>query len=158
MTVFFIMLRKYALNDEVRVSAHSFRKFHKTALEGAGVPAEWVLLLEGKSASVYSRPQDGPELLEAYARAYDVLRIHPHGKLAEEVHDLRKRLDTQNGQLAEVESLKASVGRLGDMLNILMTNYIMDGKDEANKTEVSERATKLGKLLNKELEEKGYPE
>ena len=143
---------------EVRVSAHSFRKFHKTALEGAGVPAEWVLLLEGKSASVYSRPQDGPELLEAYVNAYDSLRIHPHEKLGEEVKVLKERLDAQNGQLAEVEGLKASVGRLGDMVEILMTNYVMDGKDEANKADVLERAKKLGKILGKELEKKGYPE
>jgi len=75
MSVHFIRQRKFALGDKSRVSAHSFRKAHRTLLEGAGMPSEWVKILQGKKSDVYSQPQDGPELLNAYARAYPALTL-----------------------------------------------------------------------------------
>lgn len=45
------------LDESFKVSAHSLRKFHRTQLEGAGMPEAWVKRLQGKAANVYSRPR-----------------------------------------------------------------------------------------------------
>ena len=88
MTTHIMNSRRDALGDGIRVSAHSFRKYFVTTLEGAGLPADWIRILQGKAQYVYSRPQDGPELLEAYARAYDHLRILPSQHLEGQVRSL----------------------------------------------------------------------
>jgi len=117
MSVHICNTRKYALGDRVRVSAHSFRKFHTTTLEGAGVPLEWVKLLEGKSAYVYSRPQDGPELLNAYAKAYDALRILGGGRPgAEEVEELRATAAGQADQIMnQAKTMEWLINQVADL-------------------------------------------
>ena len=93
MSTHFRRVKKYALGGKLRISAHSYRKYNTTTLESAGMPLEWIKILQGKKAYVYSRPQDGPELVEAYAKAYDKLRIFPHEHLDQEVRSLREELD-----------------------------------------------------------------
>ena len=56
-----------------RISAHSFRKRHKTQLE-TRMPLNWVLMLEGKDFNEYSAPTEA-ELTEAYMKSYGAIRI-----------------------------------------------------------------------------------
>ena len=127
MSAHFQRARKYALDDKVRVSAHSFRKFHTTILEGNGVPPEWVKLLQGKKAYVYSRPQDGPELLEAYANAYDHLRIFTYNQKEEEIQTLQK---TVNALAAKLENVKTGNPELAKVMLDIVSRL---EKLEANK-------------------------
>ncbi len=64
-----------------KLSAHSFRKFHRTMLQKGRVPDSWIDKLQGKTVDTYSRPEEGgaPEengdLTQAYIDAYNHLRI-----------------------------------------------------------------------------------
>ena len=128
--------KKYALGDKTRISAHSFRKLHRTLLEGAGVPVEWVKILQGKKSDVYSRPQDGPELLEAYAKAYPTLCIFETAN-GQKISDLEKT----------VEELRQGNMSLQLVMKTFMTEYVMDGKEEVSKEEASKKFKELGELL-----------
>ena len=79
-----------------KLSAHSLRKFHKTTLEGAGVPEQWIKKLQGKAADVYLKPEESGKLTEAYIEAYDSLRVF--GKQAS-----AQVLDNQAQRIAELE-------------------------------------------------------
>jgi len=87
-----------------RLGAHSFRKFHFTALESAGVPQNWIKLLEGKnlgqSIGAYSHPEESGELTQTFIRSYDKLRVFGR----EGVQDLELRAKTQHLE-AKVDTL-----------------------------------------------------
>lgn len=112
MTTHVMNSRRSALGNSIRVSAHSFRKFFVTTLEGAGLPGDWIRILQGKAQYVYSRPQDDDTLLNAYAAAYDNLRILPSSHLTTEVQNLRQRI-------AELEELDQE--RVDEMRNEVLT-------------------------------------
>jgi integrase len=86
-----LFLRKsHHLEDGYKISGHSFRKFHKTSLEGAGMNENWIRRLQGKAHDVYSAPSE-EELTEAYMSAYDRLRIlgEPAAYTAKELETLK---------------------------------------------------------------------
>jgi len=87
-----------------KVSAHSMRKFHRTRLEGGGMPEGWVKRLQGKKASVYSHPEQTGELTKMYISSYDRLRVFTAQASAEKVEDQAEKI---NELEAEVERLKA---------------------------------------------------
>jgi len=97
-----------------KVSGHSLRKFHRTRLEGAGMPESWVKRLQGKKASVYSHPEETGELTQKYIECYHALRIFGEqastlkmDEQAERIRDLEAEIARlQNGQ-GDVESLRA---------------------------------------------------
>ena len=111
-----------------RVSAHSLRKFHKTKLQGAGMPDDWIHKLQGKKASVYSQPEedisekypDFSKLTEKYLECYDALRVleKPRDKreeerLREELKSLREQrppemniiLDRLDGMQRQIDNI-----------------------------------------------------
>jgi len=79
-----------------KISHHSFRKFHRTALE-ARMPESWVKKLQGKATDPYVQPEHTGELTTSYVENYDALRVYG------EKHELQRRLDE-----LEDEQLKAS--------------------------------------------------
>lgn len=64
--------KKLGLNG---IANHSFRKFHRTQLEDAGMPDGWIKKLNGKKASVYSQPELTGKLTVKYLECYDALRV-----------------------------------------------------------------------------------
>lgn len=106
-----------------RISAHSIRKRHKTYLEKF-MPEQWVLMLQGKASSEYSRPQDEGELTTAYMRAYPAIRLYGDTRIdkgelvalrteaeksTEQVPGMMKVIAEQGKQIAE---LAASLAQL----------------------------------------------
>lgn len=84
-----------------KISAQSFRKFHRTQLE-AKMNEGWIKRLQGKAASEYSHPEQNGNLTEAYLGAYDVLRIFDSEALAREEN--QKTMRDLKTRLAEVET------------------------------------------------------
>jgi len=88
-------------DDGMGVTAHSYRRFFKTAMEEV-MPEPWVKLLMGKSVGPYSVP--GEKLAESYVKGYDQLRVFSANVSREEIDAMKK----------EVESLRSMVvTRLG---------------------------------------------
>lgn len=77
-----------------KISAHSFRKFHRTRLEGAGMPESWIKKLQGKATDPYSHPEQTGELTQRYIQSYQGLRIFGESK---------QRIDEQAQRIAELE-------------------------------------------------------
>lgn len=82
-----------------KISAHSLRKFHRTMLEGAGMPEAWVKKLQGKAASVYSQPEKTGHLTGKYIQCYHALRAFY--KDEEEVSNLQEKVMELEERLAE---------------------------------------------------------
>jgi len=82
-----------------KISAHSFRKYHRTMLEGAGMPEGWVKKLQGKAASVYSQPEKTGHLTGKYIHCYNALKVFP--KDDEEVNALQDKVTELEERLAE---------------------------------------------------------
>lgn len=100
-TGIFDRLKKWLPNGGHKISAHSIRKFHRTRLEGAGMPESWVKKLQGKKASVYSQPEHTGELTQKYIQCYNALRIFGEqasvkkiDDQAEQIKELRQKLET----------------------------------------------------------------
>jgi len=83
----------------VKISAHSFRKYHTTMLEGAGMPEAWVKKLQGKAASVYSQPEKTGHLTGKYIQCYHALRAFY--KDEEEVSNLQEKVMELEERLAK---------------------------------------------------------
>jgi len=113
-----VMARLENKTDRSKISAHSLRKFHRTRLEGAGMPEAWVKRLQGKAASVYSLPQQSGDLTKRYVECYHALRIfeEPERKIKElenEVNRLRNREQ-------ELDDLRRIVKHQGELILKLM--------------------------------------
>jgi integrase len=110
------------------ISPHSFRKFHRTALE-AKMPESYVKKLQGKATDPYIHPEQTGELTEAYIKHYDAIRIF---REAQELDDMKQ----QNVQLgSEVDDLRADVRRLeSDMVLIRGMRDALDKKKKVNGT------------------------
>lgn len=91
-TGIFERLKKWLPNKGHKISAHSLRKFHRTRLEGAGMPESWVKKLQGKKASVYSQPEYTGELTQKYIDCYDALRIFGEQASAQKIAKQAKRI------------------------------------------------------------------
>lgn len=85
--------------DYAKISAHSFRKFHRTMLEGAGMPEAWVKKLQGKAASVYSQPEKTGHLTGKYIQCYHALRAFY--KDDQEVNNLQEKVMELEEKLTE---------------------------------------------------------
>jgi len=94
----FFRVKKWLGDKGYKKSAHSLRKFHRTRLEGGGMPEGWVKILQGKQADVYQQPQHTGELTEMYVKCYDRLRVF--GEQAS-----TQKLDEQAQRIAELERL-----------------------------------------------------
>ena len=101
-----------------KVSAHSFRKYHRTQLEGAGMNTDWIKRLQGKVADTYSHPEQNGSLTKRYINAYENLRVFDSNTLADierdsKLADLEARLDKQNKDIEFLENqvLNAWVGQ-----------------------------------------------
>lgn len=87
----------------IRLSAHSIRKFHKTRLSST-MENEWINILQGKSSDVYTRPQDDGSLTRKYVESYDQLRI-----FGEEDKKNRQRDLEISALKKEVKALKSDL-------------------------------------------------
>lgn len=99
-----------------KISAHSFRKFHRTRLEGAGIPEGWVKRLQGKKASVYSHPEETGELTQKYLECYNALRIFGPKADAEKIKYQDERIKELE---AELELLQAKIPGYQEILKRL---------------------------------------
>jgi len=121
-TGMFERLKKWLPNGGRKISAHSLRKFHRTRLEGAGMPEGWVKKLQGKKASVYSQPEHTGELTEKYIDCYDALRIFGEQVSAkrvkeqsEKISELEKKVDDMTvilGFAEKIQNLEMKMDRL----------------------------------------------
>jgi len=72
--------------NERNLSAHSLRKYLQTTLEAAGINSNWIDQILGhkliNSRDAYSKPTD-EQLLEAYTKAYRLIRVYPDLKIPE---------------------------------------------------------------------------
>ncbi len=104
----------------VRLGAHSFRKFHTTQLESAGVPINWIKKLQGKSldpsTGVYSKPEESGDLTTAYIAAYPKLRVFG----ADDVRQLRRELEavreTRGLQDEKMEEMRREIEAIKERL------------------------------------------
>jgi len=94
---YFVRMKQY-LEDGYKVSGHSFRKLHWTALE-AKMSASWIRHLQGKAVNPYSRPSD-ENLIKAYMEAYDQLRVFTSE--VKERLEVRRNLEGLQKQLLEL--------------------------------------------------------
>jgi len=100
-TGMFDRLKKWMPNNGHKISAHSLRKFHRTRLEGAGMPESWVKKLQGKKSSVYSQPEFTGELTEKYVACYDALRVFGLGeKVIKQMNERIEELNRANVEQA----------------------------------------------------------
>jgi integrase len=91
---------------QVKLSAHSFRKYVQTSLDVAGVSPNIIDRIIGhklgNSRDPYSQPTD-EELLAAYKDAYSALRVYPDKNEVEtRVSKLENDLIERNGAIAEL--------------------------------------------------------
>lgn len=107
----FFRVKKWLGDGGYKKSAHSLRKFHRTRLEGGGMPEGWVKILQGKQADVYQQPQHTGELTEMYVKCYNRLRIFGEqastqklDEQAEEIERLRRKVEKLEGYKAELKS------------------------------------------------------
>lgn len=56
-TALFLRLSNKLPGGGFKLSAHSFRKYHNTQLEAAGMNTNWIKNLQGKSHYEYSDPR-----------------------------------------------------------------------------------------------------
>ena len=104
-------LKRVGLADE-DLSAHSIRKYTQTQLDASGIPANFVdVILGHKLAGVrgsYSMPSE-KQLLEAYKKGYDNLRIDP-------IEFTHQQLESVTSQLRELDNLRLTVSLLKEKL------------------------------------------
>ncbi len=90
-----------------RIGAHSFRKFHFTGLETAGMPQNWIKLLEGKnlgqSIGAYSHPEENGELTRSYMKAYPKLRVFETIESSESMQTMKNTIEMLEVRLADME-------------------------------------------------------
>jgi len=96
----------YRLGGKVgkKISAHSLRKFHKTTLEWAGMPEQWIKKLQGKAADVYSKPEESGKLTEAYINAYPKLRVFGEDVSAQKLEAQTQKMEEQAERIKELET------------------------------------------------------
>jgi hypothetical protein len=82
-----------------------------------------------RAADVYQRPQNDGSLSEGYIMGYDQLRIFKAQestqllKQADKIKELENEIQSLRiGQGSEVDSLRAEVSELKEMLRLLFTN------------------------------------
>ena len=120
LTALFLRMGKELENGN-KITAHSFRKFHRTQLS-AKMNDEWIKLLQGKSADVYVQPYENGQLFEAYIKAYDQLRIKTTD-LERETYELRTVAEKQAD---EIKTLKEVIDKQGEWILKLMERASMD--------------------------------
>lgn len=86
------------LKDSRKISAHSLRKYFVTSLQASGMSDEWIKLLMGKAADVYSQPHLDGSLLRAYIEKYDSLRVYGTA-------DTNKRVETLEKEISEIKDV-----------------------------------------------------
>lgn len=138
-----------------KLSAHSLRKFHKTTLEGAGMPEQWIKKLQGKAADVYSLPEESGELTTKYIECYPALRVFGEevtGAQIEEQADRISELEERNKELeaeaarlaAENEKLLSDIQSFRDDTITRNAEYqTRQDRNDAMLTELLKRIEKL---------------
>lgn len=101
------------LENMHKVSAHSFRKTHRTLLESR-IPESYVKKLQGKSTDPYIHPEQTGELTKAYLENYDVLRVFKEKQELETVKQELTEYKTETdviriNQQSAIAALKAEV-------------------------------------------------
>ena len=94
-----------------KLSHHSLRKFHRTALE-AVIPESYVKRLQGKATDTYIQPKITGELTQAYIQHYDVLMIF---RETQRIEELETRLDEE---IQERYSLQDQINFLARRLDV----------------------------------------
>ena len=89
----FVRLSKTLGKAGEEITAHSYRKAFKTAMEQF-MPEMWVRMLMGKAVGPYSKP-DAIELAEKYVEGYGGLRIFETGATSDEVEELKRQVSEQ---------------------------------------------------------------
>jgi len=103
-SVQFSRLRK-TLENPRKISAHSCRKFHTTALLSAGMEKDYIHCLQGKTRSVYCTPYDDNTLREDYAKSYHKLRIFPYSDTDKEVQSLQQQVEALRRERDELKQI-----------------------------------------------------
>lgn len=117
------------LEDSSKISAHSYRKYHETMLETAGIPLNWIKRYQGRKVSdstgPYSNPQQIPDkLLNTYMENYHVLRLFTEKReletVKQELDQHKQNMDTmrvvQQVRDTEMADLREEVETLKRML------------------------------------------
>ena len=135
------------------ISAHSFRKFTETRLEAAGVHGNWIDQLLGHrlpgTRQNYSRPVN-EELLEAYKKAYDALRVHevPATAAAVEKNELALRK-----AMEEIRELKTDLALALSRERSTSDKYTdLEKQLEDQKIVIAELAEAVRQLGKKKME------
>ncbi len=108
-----VIRRNVAWVDHIeKVSAHSFRKTHRTLLE-ARIPESYVKKLQGKSTDSYIHPEQTGELTKAYIENYDAIRVFREEQELEAVkQELNQYKTNTNSQQYEIDAMRAKLERM----------------------------------------------
>jgi hypothetical protein len=103
-----------------QISAHSFRKTHRTLLESR-IPESYVKKLQGKATDTYIRPEETGELTRAYIENYDVLRVFADKQVLESVKQELSKYKTETNfaqitQQSKITELESTVEELKALL------------------------------------------
>jgi len=116
----FIRLGRKVEQSGYSIGAHTLRKFHKVAMQRAGLNEKWIRLLQGKATDTYDVPEPD-DLLQAYMQAYDNLRIKqkPMDRTIQEqqyqIQAMQRRIQDLEGQLnAQIHMTDYTLGRLDE--------------------------------------------
>jgi len=94
------------LPDMDKVSAHSFRKTHRTLLE-AVMPESYVKKLQGKATDPYIHPEQTGELTKAYVEKYDAIRVfrgeHEYDTMKEQLEEEREERGNLERRIRDLE-------------------------------------------------------
>jgi len=94
-----------------KISHHSFRKFHRTALE-ACMPESWVKKLQGKATDPYVQPEHTGELTTSYIENYGALRVFSDER------ELQQRLDELESKQMEVRGMRAEMQEIREQMEL----------------------------------------
>lgn len=87
------------------ISIHSLRKYHKTNLEYAGVPASWVNKMQGRkgegTGGIYTKPNPD-QLIDVYSKAYPILSLEV--QLDAEVEEQKEKIAELEAKVLEMTS------------------------------------------------------
>ena len=88
-----------------KLTHHSLRKYHRTALE-ARMPESYVKKLQGKATDPYIHPEQTGELTEAYLSNYDAIRVFKSDR------ELEKKVKELESKHYEVEGMATRIADL----------------------------------------------
>lgn len=111
------MMRRAEIRDWKRKSAHSLRKFHRSALSLEGISKEVIDRLQGKADGPYQKQEDvdPDKMFQLYVEAYDSLRLQPSE--TKMIRDLRDEIrEREEALIAALKAQATTIERLDEEL------------------------------------------